>query len=237
MSRFIGYLFCLLVWSQSLLADDVITFSTLTPKSSPIFKGSEELLAIIAEKMGVEIELIFIPGKRSSFLLSTGEIHAEIARISEYSKKVPFAIKVPTPIIEIPHYAYSLTTNFKVQGWESLKPYRSVSQRGLWVISHFMQDYSVHLVDSMAAAFQFMRSGRAELCIASIITAEIAFNSPGFNRHGIIRLQPAIYVSREHTFFAQQYPELARRYNEVLIELKNDGTFDRILSKVSAHRE
>jgi ABC-type amino acid transport substrate-binding protein len=214
-------------------AKEDIVFASALPMESELFKAAQVLLGIISERIGENIKLIFIPGKRSAVLLKSNEIHAELARVGEYQNKVPFALKVAEPIIEASHYAYSIKHDFRVAGWGSLKPYRSVSLRGTWIVEVFMAEHNVTYVDSMLSAFQFLKSGRSDIWVTSNLRAEPFFDSVNVDKSDIKRLEPAIHTSREFTYFAKEYPDLAKRYEQALISMKKDGSYQKILSQLN----
>ena len=211
------------------LARGDIVFATGLPVDNEIFSAGEELLAAISRRMGETIKLISIPGKRSATLLKNNEIHAELARVDEYSQKVPFAIKIPEPIIETTQYAYSLKENLPVNGWGSLKAYRSVALRGTWIIEIYMAEQQVTWVDSVSSALKFLKSGRADIFISSSVRANKFIIANDYST--IHRLEPAIHTTRDFTFFAKAYPQLARRYEAALRSIKADGVYQAILTK------
>jgi len=225
-------LLLVLIPASNIQAQEDIIVATGLPVESDLFKAAEEVLIIISDRMKREFKLISIPGKRASILLKNNEIHAEFTRVSEYAKKVPSAIKVAEPIIELSHYAYSIQKNFEVDGWGSLKPYRTVAMRGAWIIEIFMSEQNVSLMDSMDSAFKFLLSGRADIYVANSIQADMFLASENYAEQGIKRLEPAIFTSREYTFFAKGYPELAQRYELALKSMKADGSYNKILAKI-----
>lgn len=206
-----------------------IVFATFLPENNELFKVGEEMLAVISTRMGEQIKLVSIPAKRSAWLLRNNEIHAELTRTSEYEQRVPDAIKVAEPVIEVSQHAYSTTLNFPINSWGSLKPYRLVAVRGTWVIETHMDGHNVTWVDSMVSAFQFLKSGRADLYIASAIHADRFLATTKLDVSEISRLEPAVYASLDYTFFAEKYSDIAWRYEAALKSIKADGTYEAIL--------
>lgn len=223
-------LFLTLSSPTSLAREDII-FVTALPADNEIFRAGEELLAAISLRMDESIKLISIPGKRSAILLNNNEIHAELARVGEYAQKVPLAIKISEPIIEFSQYAYSLKSDISIAGWDSLKAYSSVALRGIWIVEVYMADHQVTWVDSISSAFHFLKSDRADVGILNSIQADKFLAAADFDVSGIKRLEPAIYSSRNYTFFAAAYPQLALRYEAALRSMKADGSYQAILAK------
>ena len=138
----------------------------------------------IAVEMGVIIILQPIPAKRLPSFLERGIIHGDFNRTSGFLITAPFALKVRTPIAIIPYYAYGLNPESKrVTDWNSLRQYKIVLPRGYAVQRGYLKEHTVHLVDSVKAAFGFIRAGRADITVTNIITASLLIkdNNPIFN--------------------------------------------------------
>ncbi len=222
----------LILFSSVSNAKEEIVFSTSLSEDHEVFALAEEMLKVISSRIGEQIKLISIPGKRSALLLKNHQIHAELARISEYAKKVPFAIKVSEPVIELSRYVYSIDHDFAVKGWASLKPYHAVTVRGSWIINIYMKEHRISKVDSMSSAFQFLKSGRADVFVSNSILADKFLAETELELSGIVRLEPAVHLSKEFTFFAEGYIDLAARYEAALRSMKDDGSYQAILAKM-----
>ena len=222
----------LILFSSVSNAKEEIVFSTSLSEDHEVFALAEEMLKVISSRIGEQIKLISIPGKRSALLLKNHQIHAELARISEYAKKVPFAIKVSEPVIELSRYVYSIDHDFAVKGWASLKPYHAVTVRGSWIINIYMKEHRISKVDSMSSAFQFLKSGRADVFVSNSILADKFLAETELELSGIFRLEPAVHLSKEFTFFAEGYIDLAARYEAALRSMKDDGSYQAILAKM-----
>lgn len=229
-SPFVIWLFLMLP-SHLSQAEEPIVISFGFPVDHELFKAGEEVLSVISSRMGESMKLISIPDKRSAILLKNNDIHAEFARVGEYQKKVPFAIKVAEPIVEVSQYAYSLKSDISIDGWGSLKNYRSVALRGMWIVEIYMANYQVSWVNSISSAFQFLKSGRADICVANSIRVDTFLADTDFDASGIQRLEPAVYSTLNYTFFSPSYPQLALRYDVALRSMKTDGTYQAILAK------
>ena len=138
-------------------AEEEIVFTIGLPVGHELFKAGEKVLAAISNRMGEKLKLISIPSKRSGMLLENNAIHAELVRSGEYQARVPFAIKVVEPIVDINHYAYSIKTDIVIDGWDSLKTYSSVALRGNWIIEMHTKGHQITWVDSISAGVQFLK--------------------------------------------------------------------------------
>lgn len=213
-------------------AEEDIIFAVDFSSDHKLFNIGEQVLEEISKRVGEPMKLISVPAKRSSILLKKKEIDAELARIGEYEEKVSFAIKVVEPIVEVSQHAYSYNLDIVVNSWESLRPYRIVALRGSWIVETYMPDHEVVWVGSMDAAFKFLMRGRADLFIAPSARTDMFLTSFGDRSKDIRRLEPAVHLTQDFTFFNPEYSKLALRYEEALKAMKADGSYKSILSQV-----
>ncbi|MFT5706369.1 MAG: hypothetical protein ACI9ES_000648 [Oceanospirillaceae bacterium] len=80
-------------------------------------------------------------------------------------------------------------------------------------------------------AFNFLRVKIADIFITFPIIANVALNSPCFNNEGIYRLEPSILLFDTYTFFSPKYPDLAKRFHQALVQLKESVTYQRIIDE------
>ncbi len=196
-----------------------------------VFRVGKNLLHEISKRMGVEIKLIPLPSERATYMLQHGKIHAELSRIDSYKNKVETAIKVEEPIASFPFHAYTLSQDIRIDGWDSLKPYKIVYVRGYVFPKIYLKNHNTHVVNSVKAAFAFIKSKRADLYIEEILTATSVLNSPDFDSTGIKRLEPPVTFLNTYTFFSSKYSDYAKSYHNALVEIKEKGIYQKILSE------
>ena len=239
MIRWIKLLFIVLLitCTKCILAHNSVVISLSSDIDSQAFLTADKLVQQISLTMATPIKLIYLPAKRATLLLSSGEIHAELARIPSYQQSIPLAIKVPEPIFQTPYFAYTVSTDFKVNGWQSLKPYKIVTVRGRTFVDEFLSTHRTEKVDSTKAALRFLQAGRADIFIAIPYNVELYLNQKGSEFSNLRKLYPAVAHFNLYTFFAEDYSELARDFNRALIKLKEDGQYQAIVtSKVRKNK-
>lgn len=220
-----------LIMSRVAYAEEPIIIAIGVKEDTRPFRMGVAVLNEISKKMGVAIQLKHFPNRRSTRLLSKSEIHAVLVKIPEFIKKVPTAIMVAEPIINLPYYVYTVLPDLKVIDWNSLKPYTIVSIRGVDIVNEFLKDHTVHDVGSVKSAFGFLKAKRADVFVINMISAESYLANPNFDASTIIKIDQPIMVVDEFTFFASKYPELAERFNQALIELKKEGLYQKLIAE------
>ncbi|MFK5895313.1 MAG: transporter substrate-binding domain-containing protein [Pseudomonadota bacterium] len=183
----------------------------------------------IARRMDEKIELISLPPDRAIALLKRGKIQAEFARIRAYQDKVPNSIRVKESLGAYPIFAYSINDKIVIDGWSSLKAYKLVTNRGFLFTKDKLKGKRINLIDSKLAAFKSLILKRAEIYIDLGINTEQYLLLPEIKQAKIKKLLPAIDFIKVYPFFAPQYPELAKRYEQALKSMKADGSFARIM--------
>lgn len=188
-----------------------------------------EILKAISKKIGHEIELLALPPKRAQYMLKKGQIDADIARFSSFGDSNASLIMVNEPFLKVPFYAYTMSPDIKIHSIECIKPYRIVTLRGIKLIKHRVKDLDVQLVDSIKSGFLFLYKNRADIFINDGISAKKILNSPEIKKLGIIRLEPPLIIAEVHTFFTPSNADIAKKYERALIEIKQEGIYDKIL--------
>jgi len=226
-------IFCIifLLFNQYSSANEPLKFSSVIPENTHAFKIAKQLVKEISSRMNRDIVLLYYPVKRSIHLLERGFIHADLSRVASFQNLVPSAIRVEEYVTQIPYYAYSSMPDvFKVEGWNSLKPYSMVIVRGFQFSEHYLQHHKTHKIGSSLAAFKFLRAKRADIFVESSILAESTLRMDGFDTEGITRLEPPVDYLKSYTYFSHKYPKLAEQYASALISIKAEGILKKILN-------
>jgi ABC-type amino acid transport substrate-binding protein len=223
------FLICSLSYNVCNADSHSLKFSTTLKENTLSFKLSKTLLEKISEEIKVPIELLYFPANQSALLFSLGKIDAEFSRVSQYQELQPKSIKVIEPISNIPIHVYSVNKKFTVDGWKSLLPYRILTVVGWLYTKENLTKHEIFEVESPLQAFKLLKAGRADLFATGIFTATGVFNSQGFDRKKIIRLEPPVHRIKTFTYFKPKHMSIAKAYGDALKMFKKDGTYVKIL--------
>lgn len=94
---------------------------------------SAEAFLIVREayqRIGHDIEGNLLPRERALIFSESGETEGELIRAAEIAKDYPNLILVPEPVLTYATVAFTMGLDFKVDGWESLRPYTTCVLRG-----------------------------------------------------------------------------------------------------------
>ena len=197
-------------------------------KGEPVFRMAEELVAEIARRMGVTIELISLPVNRAAHALASGEIDAELSRIRDYGKDRPDVIRVEETIARISYHAYALKPYDDLDGWQSLKPFRVVHRMGMQFVKEYLVGMDIHALNSTESGLTFILRDRADLYIETPALVEPLLQTRPEYRD-IRRIDPAIAWFDTFTYFSPQRAAMAERYLQALQSMKADGSYEALL--------
>lgn len=188
----------------------------------------------IASEMNIRITLKRYPSKRLSSMLERGEIHGDFSRIDGYKLIAPSALKVSTPIAQIPSFPYSLeSNNLVITGWDSIKKYKIAVTRGHSLYKKYLIGHDIHFLQSDKATFDFVKAGRADLLVADTVTANFIIQSDAPLFNSIKKAGPSLGVMNFHTYISPKYPEFVDRYNEALKKLVKTKGYNKLFSEES----
>ncbi|MEH6446000.1 MAG: transporter substrate-binding domain-containing protein [Oceanospirillaceae bacterium] len=225
------FLICSLSFKVCNADSNSLKFSTTLKENTLSFKLSKILLEKISEEVKVPIELLYLPANQSALLFSLGKIDAEFSRVSQYQELQPNSIKIVEPVSNVPIHVYSVNKNFTVNGWKSLIPYRILTVGGWLYTKENLTEHKTFEVESPLQAFKLLKAGRADLFVTGLLTATGVFNSKGFDKRNIIRLEPPVHIIQTFTYFKPKHTAIAKAYGDALKMFKKDGTYAKILKQ------
>ncbi len=191
------------------------------------------LMNDIAERIGRPVELLLVPAKRASIMLRDGRIHGDVSRVAGFQKQIPGLIRIQESILNLPLFVYMKSADFKVDGWESLKPYSVVYVRGYQLVEDHLKPIHDRLypVNTEEQAFLFVAAGRADILISHQLFARSIKKRYKEELRDIKALRPPVAVLKTYTFFLKEHADLAQKYEKALIDMKKDGTYLNILTQ------
>ncbi|MFT5521115.1 MAG: polar amino acid transport system substrate-binding protein [Enterobacterales bacterium] len=185
----------------------------------------------ISKVMGLDINLIVLPGKRATLMLNNGKIHAELARAATYQKYVPDTIRVDEPIVSVPYYIYTNLPDNNFNNWEDLFPYKTAIIRGLIFVNDNLPVSNTLEVSSSTQAFNLLNKGRVDLFITNIYDANSALSQLNITEKNFRRIETVFKSNSLYTYFSPKYPKYAEKYKKALIEIKKQGIINKIMEQ------
>ncbi len=208
-----------------------ITLGSTNSADSLLFKQADIILSLAFKRLGYQLQLLSLPGKRSLRLANNGNIGGVAFRIQSLSQKdYPNLIMVNESLFAIEQSVFS-QKNIQVNGWSSMRPYSIAYERGTQLIEQHKANFKQIIpVNSTEQALLLVLFDRADLTITSrqtglqILTDQIAMFA---NKVHVV--EPAIVNIELFTFLHNKYQYLVPLLKNELTKMKNNGEFELLL--------
>ncbi len=216
--------------------DKIIRFGTIDSPGVPIYEKANAFLTEAFNRNGYRFELSTFPGKRALLWVETGRLDGDAFRIYSLNAEQEYMniVRIEEPIITIDQSVWS-KRDIVVDGWESLKNYRLVYERGTKFIENNLHYFeSAVPVNNLQQAFMMIHRGRADIAITSRDTGTPRLIEYGLENSGIKVLYPPLLELHLYPYMNIQHEELAECISQTLREMKSDGTVKRLTEEVMA---
>lgn len=221
---YVGITFCTFL-SPPVLAQTVLQFTARTDSVGA--KLGMELLEEAYGRLGVSIEMIEMPGLRAITTANNGESDGEVIRLERVLPTYPNLRMVPETLIYIDSVVATKKLNFTIRGWESIRYYIAGTVRGYHSIQKRLKDQKHYVADSTHSSLKMLDQDRVDLVVMNNLDLIRGLNETGLK--GIKMMQPPLTHSPLHHMLHKKHEALVPRVNEVLKEMKADGTHQRII--------
>ena len=180
---------------------------------------SAEIIKVVYQKIGISVDFVKLPGKRSLKESDQGRIDGEVSRVSEVGDEYSNLIKVSTPITFIEATVFSARHFFDITSCEALKHYQIAIVRGLKHAELCTKGIKgVNVVNHLVKAFELLEANRVDLVITSKINGLYLSQKMGLS--SIKPLTPSLAKLPVYHFINRQHADLVPKINEVLLAMQ-----------------
>ena len=152
--------------STNIFAEELVFGRT---KSGIIPKISSLVLEEAYKSIGIDIILKDYPAKRSTIEANYGRIDGEVSKIVGIEKQFTNLVMIPIPVQEIEFFVFSKKIKFKIDGWESLRPYKIVSVLGVKFIEKNTKEMDRTGVATFPQIFKLIDADRYDIAVAPLV--------------------------------------------------------------------
>jgi polar amino acid transport system substrate-binding protein len=202
-----------------------LSFSTFNAYTLPQVVSSVLKEAYI--KLGISTSISYLPGNRSLLYSSTGRVDGELFRIGGIQKKFPKLIQVMEPILELQTIAYSSNVEFKINGWESLSPYKLGFLRSFKKADKNTIGMDTVQDDSLSNLFKLLSKDRIDLVIESQIGASVILQLE--NTPEVKALSPPVDRFYIYHYLHEKNKDLLLPITAVLSQMRLSGETQQIM--------
>ncbi len=228
MKLFAG-IFMALFFSVQALAGEMTLLLSLE-KESLGYQIGINMATAVGERIGVDFNYKNIPHKRMFRILTQnhGKAHGSLVNLDGLEGKIQSLVKVEEPIFVSPIVAVA-SKNFEITGWEDLSRHRICHVLGVQIVEQNLAAHNLksHPLNKYESALKFVINDRADILLAPPALVVKAIEKPEFSSLKI--LSPPVAVYNFYTYFFKEYADTAEQFNNALIEMKKDGTYQKLL--------
>lgn len=215
---------------------ETFTFCTPNSKDHRIFEISHQVLKEAFKRMGYGFELRTYPAKRCPMEADRGRVDGDAHRIYAFNaeNRYPNLIRVEEPIQPVDQSVFTKNPRIKVDGWESIKPYRIIYLSGIRIIESGLDRIGVPEKNRIpvfdhTTGFRKLANDRGDLIVISSHTGRQFLKEMNLKDSDIHLLTPPLAYFDLYPFMNKKYREQARKLAQVLKEMKRDNTWQRII--------
>ena len=181
-------------------------------------------------RVGVDIEVSVLPGDRALMNVNTGLDDGDLLRTPAVEKDYPNLVRVPEKMMDFDFVGYSQNPALSIDGLAGLKPYVVSYTAGWKIYEQKVKDYrELTSAPSLNEMFLLLKNGRAEVVLADRWQGLWAARLAGVTVHVI---EPPFVKSPMYMYLNQRHAALAPKLANALVQMKADGTYQRIVDKM-----
>lgn len=190
-----------------------------------------QLIQAIYQEMGVVVEFRLMPAERALSLVNSGQFDAEVGRVPDLAKKYPNIFYSSVPILDVQLVAFiKKGSGIKLQSNQDLHAYRVGYLIGMSVAELFSKNNNLSAT-SVSTHQQLAKM--LELDRLDVVLMGSAFsNSPVYHS-----AEPALVLSSASVYHIvhQKHASLAAEFDQVLLKMKKDGRYQKLLAESVPH--
>ncbi len=216
----------------------IITFLATGTISSPakevnfaVIEGSAytnyafKVLSEAYSRLDIELKITPLPPKRSLRSSNAGgELNGELFRISGIESTYTNLIPIQVPLSYSEWIVYAVEYDFKVNGWESLKPYKIGVRTGVATTDIGTLGMNTQGVNTNEQLFAMLEHSRVDIIVMSKTNAaKIQRNAP---TPQLKALTPPVQLIPVYHFIHKDFSYIIPQITKVLQEMKDEGFID-----------
>jgi polar amino acid transport system substrate-binding protein len=202
----------------------------VSPRSTPDGKGFEDLIVKEAfRRIGHEIKIIHAPSERCLVNANNGIDDGNFARIAGLEAIYPNLVMVPEPIATFEFALFSKNKNVLVNGWNSLKPYKTGIVTGWKILEKNLGPLPLlYRATDQQSLFDMLEQDRIDVAVFELTEGKEIVRQ--MKKTAIRPIKPLLDKRDMFIYLNKRHSVLTEQLSNALKDMKRDGTFQRILS-------
>ncbi|QTN26144.1 transporter substrate-binding domain-containing protein [Rhodoferax sp. AJA081-3] len=189
-------------------------------------------------RLGQEIQLVVLPGRRAEEMLTTGELDAELHRAKEYGDNRPTLRRVASPHFTDNFVAYATKPLVLQKGWDGLKnvplnvDYVLGSAKTEKELKLRVPAAQLHAVRSIESGLQKLLAGNSDVFVQVESAVDSLLLKPEFKATPIRKVS-VLEMADGYAYFSAKNQALAAPLAKVLDAMRKDGTTESLLKQAA----
>lgn len=204
-------------------------------ENDPATLIAEKILSSAYQQLKMTLTVKRFPGERSLYSANNGETDGELYRKIGMERDYPNLIIVPVPLQTYEIVIFTQTTDFIVNGWESLRPFVIGYVKGIKIIEQNTDGMRVEQAATMRQAFLKMNLGRSDLVVANRSSGLAVLKE--LNMQDVRVLKPALASFAVFHYLHKKHEKLVPKLTAVLKQMQHDKSIENIQKEVMSQFE
>lgn len=189
---------------------------------------AEKIVGEAYRSIGIEITTSAMPGERALMIADHAKTDGDINRVAGIEKNYPNLMMVPVAVMNFDAVVIVKKVKFKVDGWESLRPYVIGIRRGTKFAESGTKGMHVESVTQYRELFKMLDKGRIDLVVLARPSVKGVFKqmqSEGDGKvlDGMTVLEPPVAHFKTYHFLHKKHAELVPKMTNALKVMASEG--------------
>jgi len=194
--------------------------------------GGQILIAVYA-KLGVRVELVAVPAKRSLIESSEGRLDGEVQRVLDVENEYPTLLPVREPINYIEPSVFTRHVQFRVDGWESIRPYSIGIVRGVGSSERGTRGAPrVEAAPAMEQMMQMLANDRVDIAVNDLFSGLLVNARLGLDKQ-LRPLSPPLQHIDLYHFLHVSHRALIPEVERVVKQMRASGELERLRREIT----
>ena len=192
-----------------------------------------ELLVAIYKRLGISVEFVDLPAKRSLIESSEGRVDGEVQRILAVQEQYPTLVAVQPSFNSIEPSAFVRSgVSLRVDGWKSIAQHSVGIVRGVGSSERGTQGMpAVQPVTTMENLMQSLEAGRFEVAVNDRFSGLLVIRKLGLEGK-VQPLEPPLEHIPLHHFLHERHRDLVPKVGQVVRSMQASGELDRLRQQI-----
>jgi polar amino acid transport system substrate-binding protein len=183
------------------------------------------------KKLGIQVTITPLPGKRAQSMAVSGQKDGEIMRIWTYGEENKTVFRVPTPYYYLETMAFiKKNGGVVINNKEDLRKYRLVKVRGVKHTNNITRGMPhVHDITDTEKMMAFLQKGRADVALTNTVDGILVLKKLGYT--DIVPIDKPLARLDLYHYIHNDHKELVPKVDAVIKQMKASGRLKTLIEK------